>query len=91
MSQEFTSPLTFCTVRGREVLPLPVQGGPLGPPDPEAAREIELAIDAVRQRSPYDLPVCPQYMFDPDYTPDHVLLILGWPMHETPLGPGPNI
>jgi hypothetical protein len=54
-----------------------------GTPDPGAAREIELAIDALHPRHSYDLPMQPEYAFDPDYTPDHIVLVLGWPM------PGP--
>jgi hypothetical protein len=54
-----------------------------GTPDLDAAaREIELAIDALRPKHPYDLPTEPDYMFDPDYAPDHVVLVLAWPMPE---------
>ena len=57
-------------------------------PDPGvAAREIELAIDALHPRHSYDLPMQPEYMFDPDYTPDRVVLILGWPMPAPLFGP----
>jgi hypothetical protein len=53
----------------------------LGP----AAHEIEQAIDDVcRQdhRYAYDLPMEPQYMFDPLYSSDRMLLILSWSMPE---------
>ena len=47
-----------------------------------AAREIESAIDALRPRHPYDLPMQPEYMFDPPERPDPMILILSWPMPE---------
>jgi hypothetical protein len=57
-------------------------------PDPRAAaREIELAIDALHPKYPYDLPVQPEYTFDPDYASELVVLLVGWPMPEPPSGP----
>ena len=53
----------------------------LGP----VAQEIEQAInDVCRQdpRSAYDLPVEPQYLFDPQYDPDPTVLILGLSLTE---------
>jgi hypothetical protein len=47
-----------------------------------AAREIELAIDALHPRHPYDLPMQPEYMFDPHDFPDPMVLILSWSMPE---------
>jgi hypothetical protein len=35
-----------------------------------AAREIESAIDALRPRHPYGLPMQPEYVFDPRERPD---------------------
>jgi len=53
----------------------------LGP----AVHEIEQAIDDVRRhdhRYAYDLPLEPEYMFDPSYGSDQMLLILSWSMPE---------
>ena len=55
-----------------------------------AAREIESAIDALRPRHPYDLPMRPEYMFDRDYMPDRSVLILGWSMPAPLFGPYPD-
>lgn len=55
-----------------------------------AAREIEMAIDALRPKHPYDLPVQPEYTFDQDYTSEHIVLVLGWPMPDPLLGPHPD-
>lgn len=76
---------------GQEALPVPGQDGRIGPPDLEApAREIEMAIDALRPRHPYDLPMRPEYMFDRDYMPDRSVLILGWSMPAPLFGPYPD-
>ena len=55
-----------------------------------AAREIEMAIDALRPRHPYDLPGQPEYTFDPDYAPEQIVLLVGWPMPDPLLGPHPD-
>jgi hypothetical protein len=47
-----------------------------------AAREIESAIEAVRPRHAYDLPMQPEYMFEPPEMPDPMILILSWSMPE---------
>ena len=70
------------------------QGRAGNTPDPgPAAREIEQAVDQVCQRhshSEYDLLMAPEYMFDPDYKPDQIDLVLGWPMPGLLFGPYPD-
>ena len=56
-----------------------------------AAREIESAIDALRPKHPYGLPMQPEYVFEPDYTPDHVLLVVSCPMLDPLFGPHPGM
>ena len=48
-------------------------------------QEIELAVDEVCQRDAhmaYDLPIEPEYMFDPKYGTDSIVLVLGWLMPD---------
>lgn len=75
----------------QETLPVLGPDGRIGQPDLEAAaREIEMAIDALRPRHPYGLPMRPEYMFGPDYMPDPVVLIVGWPTPDPLFGPYPD-
>jgi len=57
-------------------------------PDLEAAaREIELAIDGLPPMHPYNLPMQPEYMCDPEYMPDNIVLVVSCPMLDPLFGP----
>ena len=73
-----------------EILEQAQPGRPADADQEAAAREIELAIDALRPRHPFDLPMRPEYIFDPDYTPDRTVLVLSWPMPHPLFGPYPD-